>query len=79
MLLDAECLVGEDLPARGASPEQRPPISVRDVRWRNRATLEGRIRGVYVGPVSGSPAASASPARLDGPRESSAHEIGSEC
>jgi amino acid transporter len=56
MLLDAECLVDEDQPARGASPEQRPPISVRDVRWRNRATLEGRIRSVYVGPVSGSPA-----------------------
>jgi amino acid transporter len=56
MLLDAECLLDEDQPARGASPEQRPPISVRDVRWRNRATLEGRIRSVYVGPVSGSPA-----------------------
>jgi hypothetical protein len=56
MLLDAECVIDEDQPARGASPEQRPPISVRDVRWRNRATLEGRIRSVYVGPVSGSPA-----------------------
>ena len=26
------------------------------MRWRNRATLEGRVRSVYVGPVSGSPA-----------------------
>ena len=56
MLLDAECVIDEDQPATGASTEDRPPISVRDVRWRNRATLEGRIRSVYVGPVSGSPA-----------------------
>jgi len=56
MLLDAECQVDEDQPATGANPEVRDPISVRDVRWRNRATLEGRIRSVYVGPVSGSPA-----------------------
>jgi len=56
MLLDAECQVDEDQPARGANTEARPPIAVRDVRWRNRATLEGRIRSVYVGPVSGSPA-----------------------
>ncbi|MBR7829229.1 amino acid permease [Actinospica sp. MGRD01-02] len=56
MLLDAECVIEEDQPATGASTEHRPPIAVRDVRWRNRATLEGRIRSVYVGPVSGSPA-----------------------
>jgi RecG-like helicase len=56
MLLDAECQVDEDQPARGAGPEVRDPIAVRDVRWRNRATLEGRVRSVYVGPVSGSPA-----------------------
>jgi hypothetical protein len=56
MLLDAECQVDEDQPATGASTEARSPIPVRDVRWRNRATLEGRIRSVYVGPVSGSPA-----------------------
>jgi amino acid transporter len=56
MLLDTECQVDEDQPAEGASTEVRQPVSVRDVRWRNRATLEGRIRSVYVGPVSGSPA-----------------------
>ncbi|HTJ70061.1 MAG TPA: amino acid permease, partial [Actinospica sp.] len=56
MLLDAECVIDEDQPATGASTEARPPMAVRDVRWRNRATLEGRIRSVYVGPVSGSPA-----------------------
>jgi hypothetical protein len=26
------------------------------VQWRRRATVEGRVRSVYVGPVSGSPA-----------------------
>jgi hypothetical protein len=56
MLLDAECQVEQDQPAGGASTEARDPIAVREVRWRNRATLEGRIRSVYVGPVSGSPA-----------------------
>ena len=56
MLLDAECRVDEDQPAGGAGTEVRDPIAVREVRWRNRATLEGRIRSVYVGPVSGSPA-----------------------
>jgi amino acid transporter len=56
MLLDAECRIDEQQPAGGAHTELRPPIPVRDVRWRNRATLEGRIRSVYVGPVSGSPA-----------------------
>jgi len=56
MLLDTECQVDEDQPAEGASTEARSPIAVREVRWRNRATLEGRIRSVYVGPVSGSPA-----------------------
>ena len=56
MLLDAECQVDEEHPAEGAGTEVRQPIAVRDVRWRNRATLEGRVRSVYVGPVSGSPA-----------------------
>ena len=56
MLLDAECQVDEDQSAGGTGIEAREPIAVRDVRWRNRATLEGRIRSVYVGPVSGSPA-----------------------
>jgi hypothetical protein len=56
MLLDAECQVDEDQPAERAGTEVRQPIAVRDVRWRNRATLEGRVRSVYVGPVSGSPA-----------------------
>jgi amino acid transporter len=56
MLLDAECQVDEDQPAERSGTEVRNPIAVRDVRWRNRATLEGRIRSVYVGPVSGSPA-----------------------
>jgi len=56
MLLDAECQVDEDQPAGSAHTEARDPIAVREVRWRNRATLEGRIRSVYVGPVSGSPA-----------------------
>jgi len=56
MLLDAECRIDEDQPAEGANTEVRQPVPVRDVRWRNRATLEGRIRSVYVGPVSGSPA-----------------------
>ena len=69
MLLDAECQIDDDQSAGGtgegaanggapgtAHAEPRPPIAVRDVRWRNRATLEGRIRSVYVGPVSGSPA-----------------------
>jgi len=56
MLLDSACHVEEDQPAGGATTEARAPIPVRQVRWRNRATLEGRIRSVYVGPVSGSPA-----------------------
>jgi amino acid transporter len=53
MLLEAECPPPAD-EAEGARPHA--PIAVREVRWRNRATLEGRIRSVYVGPVSGSPA-----------------------
>jgi amino acid transporter len=44
-------------PDNGASPNQSgAPIPINAVRWRNRATLEGRVRSVYVGPVSGSPA-----------------------
>jgi amino acid transporter len=53
MLLNAEC-PPEAEEAEGR--DRHTPIAVRDVRWRNRATLEGRIRSVYVGPVSGSPA-----------------------
>jgi amino acid transporter len=71
MLLDAECQIDDGQTegpagartgaagggaAGGANTETRAPIAVRQVRWRNRATLEGRIRSVYVGPVSGSPA-----------------------
>jgi RecG-like helicase len=56
MLLDAECRIEGDQRAGHAGIEDRSPIAARDVRWRNRATLEGRIRSVYVGPVSGSPA-----------------------
>ncbi|MBR7832047.1 amino acid permease [Actinospica durhamensis] len=52
MLLDTECLPEQE--DEGQDPHT--PIAVREVRWRNRATLEGRIRSVYVGPVSGSPA-----------------------
>ncbi|HZU55386.1 MAG TPA: amino acid permease [Actinocrinis sp.] len=48
LLLDAEC------PPQAA--ETGTPIPIKSVRWRNRATLEGRVRSVYVGPVSGSPA-----------------------
>lgn len=48
MLLDAQC------PPQVV--ETGTPIPIRSVRWRNRATLEGRVRSVYVGPVSGSPA-----------------------
>jgi amino acid transporter len=48
MLLDAEC------PPQAA--DTGTPIPINSVRWRNRATLEGRVRSVYVGPVSGSPA-----------------------
>ncbi|MGH3416498.1 MAG: amino acid permease, partial [Actinocrinis sp.] len=47
MLLDAEC------PPQAA--QTGAPIPINSVRWRNRATLEGRVRSVYVGPVSGSP------------------------
>jgi amino acid transporter len=51
MLLDAAC------PPEGSEPSgSGEPISINSVRWRNRATLEGRVRSVYVGPVSGSPA-----------------------
>jgi amino acid transporter len=48
LLLDAECPPQSD--------HAGTPIPINSVRWRNRATLEGRIRSVYVGPVSGSPA-----------------------
>jgi amino acid transporter len=48
MLLDAQC------PPQAT--ETGTPIPIKSVRWRNRATLEGRVRSVYVGPVSGSPA-----------------------
>jgi hypothetical protein len=48
LLLDAEC------PPQAV--ESGTPIPIKSVRWRNRATLEGRVRSVYVGPVSGSPA-----------------------
>jgi RecG-like helicase len=51
MLLDAACPPAD--PQSGKSGE---PIPINAVRWRNRATLEGRVRSVYVGPVSGSPA-----------------------
>jgi hypothetical protein len=54
MLLSAECPAPED--EEGGAAHPHAPIAVREVRWRNRATLEGRIRSVYVGPVSGSPA-----------------------
>jgi hypothetical protein len=51
MLLDAAC------PPEGSGPTgDGRPIPINAVRWRNRATLEGRVRSVYVGPVSGSPA-----------------------
>jgi hypothetical protein len=50
MLLECE-------PGNGAAlGEPGSPIPINAVRWRNRATLEGRVRSVYVGPVSGSPA-----------------------
>jgi hypothetical protein len=48
LLLAAEC------PPQSA--DAGVPIPINSVRWRNRATLEGRVRSVYVGPVSGSPA-----------------------
>jgi len=56
MLLDAECHIDGDKSASHADTEDGNPIPASDVRWRNRAILEGRIRSVYVGPVSGSPA-----------------------
>jgi len=56
MLLDAECQTDGDHPVSRADTGAGSPIPARDVRWRNRAVLEGRIRSVYVGPVSGSPA-----------------------
>jgi amino acid transporter len=52
MLLDCEPGSGN----RAAPAEPGTPIPINAVRWRNRATLEGRVRSVYVGPVSGSPA-----------------------
>ncbi len=55
MLLDAECQIDQDQSAHRAGTETGDPIPARDVRWRNRAILEGRIRSIYVGPVSGSP------------------------
>ncbi|WP_084316555.1 amino acid permease [Actinospica robiniae] len=54
MLLNTECPTPDEEAQAPANPHD--PIAVREVRWRNRATLEGRIRSVYVGPVSGSPA-----------------------
>jgi amino acid transporter len=51
MLLDTPCP-----PENDAQPRQPgTPIPIDTVRWRNRATLEGRVRSVYIGPVSGSP------------------------
>lgn len=52
LLLDAACPPANEI--EPAHPGDPIPISA--VRWRNRATLEGRIRSVYVSPVSGSPA-----------------------
>jgi amino acid transporter len=53
LLLEAPCPPKSDL---HALDEDGAPIPINAVRWRNRATLEGRVRSVYVGPVSGSPA-----------------------
>jgi hypothetical protein len=53
MLLTAEAPVNGDTPEpRGI----RTPVPIGNVQWRHRATVEGRVRSVYVGPVSGSPA-----------------------
>jgi amino acid transporter len=52
MLLNADCPPQESVVGPGAAL----PIPINAVRWRNRAILEGRVRSVYVGPVSGSPA-----------------------
>jgi len=51
LLLDAECVVADQDADAGV-----PATAIHGVSWRNRAKLEGRIRSVYVGPVSGSPA-----------------------
>jgi amino acid transporter len=50
MLLSADC------PPQETDAAEADPIPINAVRWRNRALLEGRVRSVYVGPVSGSPA-----------------------
>jgi len=52
MLLNADCPPQESV----VGPDSATPIPINAVRWRNRAILEGRVRSVYVGPVSGSPA-----------------------
>jgi amino acid transporter len=52
MLLEAPCPPESEV----RTDENGTPIPINAVRWRNRATLEGRVRSVYVGPVSGSPA-----------------------
>jgi hypothetical protein len=53
MLLTAEAPANGDTTApRG----MQAPVPIGNVQWRHRATVEGRVRSVYVGPVSGSPA-----------------------
>jgi len=52
MLLNADCPPQDSV----VGPDAANPIPINAVRWRNRAVLEGRVRSVYVGPVSGSPA-----------------------
>jgi amino acid transporter len=52
MLLAADAPGGEEPDQRGIGT----PVPIGTVRWRHRATVEGRVRSVYVGPVSGSPA-----------------------
>ena len=49
-------LLSADCPPEDATGGPVTPIPINAVRWRNRAILEGRVRSVYVGPVSGSPA-----------------------
>ena len=53
MLLDAECLDPTSAAATGDPTEVRP---IGEVSWRQRTAVEGRVRSVFVSPVSGSPA-----------------------
>jgi amino acid transporter len=52
MLLSAEA------PSHGEGRNQRSsePVPIGNLEWRRRATVQGRVRSVYVGPVSGAPA-----------------------